>query len=393
MSKIKEFIKTKIVILTKEQKEEFNSYFPSKVYFTEQSISLVVALTQVAMILLFLVNRKLDFSSVRNVTYFSLYIYLLIATVLMSFLYTSAYRKKEYNKLIWLRRIYCFLICMWLMGITALDQMKGNDLSVFSYLLPTMAAVLLLAPLESIVIFGSTWIILMVIVLSIGIQGSLFGIAINSIFVTVLSIFISFRYYRSLVIEFLDRQIIENQYKEIKISNEKLEEIAHVDQLTGLNNRHYLHQTVYPMFKKYINKDSHSLCILMDIDFFKQYNDNYGHLQGDECIKSIAKLIKYFCETHDANAIRYGGEEFLIIKVADESLDASQIANELMESIRELRIPRDDLDIGYVTVSFGLWYDQLFSVDSLESAIQYVDEALYNAKSAGRNCICEANQK
>lgn len=393
MNKIKDRIWKKIFILSKEEKQEFINYFPNKVYLTERNISVVVALTQVAMIILFLSNKHLDLSNFRTVAYLSLYIYLLIVTIGAVFLYSYAYRTKQYKLLNWLRRVCCFLICIWLMGITFLGQMKGNDLSVFSYLLPTMAAVLLLSPLESLIIFSSTWVMLVTMILVFGSHEGLFGILINSIFVTVLSIYISFRYYRSIAIEFLDRKIIEKQYEEIKQTNQKLEEIAHVDQLTGLYNRHYLHQKVYPMFNEYICEDNYSMCLLLDIDFFKQYNDTYGHLQGDECIKSITRVIKDFCDKYDANAVRYGGEEFLIVKVGKEKFDANQIADELLQSIRDLQIPRNDSDLGYVTVSIGLWHNGLFCVSSLENAILYADNAVYYAKDNGKNCIYEAKQK
>ncbi|MFV0552606.1 MAG: GGDEF domain-containing protein [Anaerorhabdus sp.] len=387
MNSIKKMIKENIFILSKEQTKQFNEYFPHKVYKTERNISIIVALTQVIMMILFLFRKNIDFHEFRIVAYFSLYIYLFLATVLALVFYKYTYKRNMFKIYSWLRRIYCFLICMWLMGITLLDQAQGADLSVFSYLLPTMAAVLLVSPMESVVIFGSTWGLLITMLISFGNQDGQFGIIINSIFVTVLSIFISFRYYRSMAIEFCDRLTIENQYKEIKQVNHQLEDLVHVDQLTGLYNRHYLHQIIYPMFNENLKNNLHSMCLILDIDFFKQYNDNYGHLKGDECIKQITKVIREFCDRYDANAIRYGGEEFLIIKVDKNEIDALVIANELLCEINKENITRDDLEINHVTVSIGIWSDSMFKVETLETAIHYADNALYEAKAEGRNRI------
>lgn len=141
------------------------------------------------------------------------------------------------------------------------------------------------------------------------------------------------------------------------------------------------------MFNENLKNNLHSMCLILDIDFFKQYNDNYGHLKGDECIKQITKVIREFCDRYDANAIRYGGEEFLIIKVDKNEIDALVIANELLYEINKENITRDDLEINHVTVSIGIWDDSMFKVETLETAIHYADNALYKAKAEGRNRI------
>lgn len=387
MTTIKKFIHNTVFVLSDEQKKQFNEYFPQKVFKTELGISVVVAFTQVAMIFLFLTNPNLDLSNFRTVAYLTLYSYLLVVTIITIISYSFTYKNKMFKQYTWIRRAYCFLICIWLMGITFLGQMKSSDLSVYSYMLPTMAAVLLMTPIESIVIFGSSWIMLISMLFMYGTNIGFFGTLVNSSFVTVLSILISFRYYRSMAVEFSDMKIINGQYDEIMKANNKLEKLANVDQLTGLYNRHYLHQTVYSKFDDFIKNDLHSMCLLLDIDYFKQYNDNYGHLMGDECIQRITSCIRIFCEKNDAEAIRYGGEEFLVIKVSDKVINAFEKAEELHKLINDENIIRKDLDTGYVTVSIGVWEDAIYKVNTLENAIQYADNALYKAKASGRNCI------
>lgn len=373
------------VSLTSEQKKRFREYVPGKVYHTEKNISLLVAATQLCMILFF-VFRGLSFHSWRSVAYFCLYIFLFTATISAFFLYRYTVKNKKLKAFLWLRRIYAVLLCLWVVGISFLEQVKGGGFTVYCYLLPTTAAVLLFTPLESTVIFGSTWVSLTVMLLTMGNRTqNIFGDMVNSSFVTILSLFISYRYYRSTAVEFCDRELIARQYEEIKSANSLLEGLVHIDQLTGLYNRHYLHETVSPLFTQCREKHFSGMCLMMDIDNFKQYNDLYGHLQGDECLKKIAAATQALCREENASPIRYGGEEFLIVKLVGDDFDADAFAKKLLSRIADAHIERTDVTQKRVTASAGLWFGKLDSLDSLEQAIQCADDALYQAKNMGRD--------
>lgn len=373
------------VSLSPEQKKRFREYVPGKVYHTEKNIAIVVAATQLCMILFF-VFRGLSFHSWRSVAYFCLYIYLFIATIGAFFLYRYTVKNKNTKVFLWLRRIYAVLLCLWVVGISFLEQVKGGGFTVYCYLLPTTAAVLLFTPLESTVIFGGTWVSLVVMLMTMGNRGdNIFGDMINSSFVTILSLYISYRYYRSTAVEFCDRELIAAQYEEIKTANNLLEGLVHIDQLTGLYNRHYLHETVAPLFAQCREKHFSGMCLMMDIDYFKQYNDLYGHLQGDECLKKIAAATQALCREENASPIRYGGEEFLIVKLAGDDFDADAFAKKLLSRIADAHIVRTDVAQKQVTVSAGLWFGKLDSLDSIEQSIQFANDALYRAKSQGRD--------
>ena len=386
--RLKEYFSKLFFILSPDEKERFKRYLPTKVYHTEKNISILVAASQLCMILLFLFNQNLSFQNPRTLTYFCLYVFLLTVTGVAYCLYKYTVKNKKYVMFTWLRRCYAFLLCCWVLGITFLEQMKGNGLAVYCYLLPTTAALLLLSPLESTIIFGSTWGGLFYMLIANSAQKQhIFGDMVNGAFVTVLSLFISFRYYQSMAKEFQDRETIANQYAEIKKNNTLLENLAHVDQLTGLYNRHYLQETIYPKFETYKAQKFYGMCLMMDIDYFKQYNDTYGHLQGDDCLKNIANIICTFCEEEAASAIRYGGEEFLIIKLSNEPFDAPLLAEKLLQAIKMAKLPHHDVPLGFVTISAGLWVDNLSQVKDIEYAIQQADNALYDAKRQGRNRI------
>ena len=367
------------------QRVRFAAYLPGKIYTTERNMSLVVAASQLLMILLFLTGGHLSFRSPRTMTYFFLYVFLLTVTLLALVLYRYTVRRKKYRGFLWLRRVYTVLLCVWVLGITFLELVAGNGLSVYYYLLPTTAAVLLLSPLESAAIFGACWLGLLVLLARLlSPAHSLFGQMVNSTFVTLLAIFISIRYYSSTVKEFLDRETIAQQYEEIKSSNALLEKLAYVDQLTGLYNRHFLHETLYPKAEQWRASGQATLCLMLDIDYFKQYNDLYGHLQGDACLQRIASVIGQCCG-EGAAAIRYGGEEFLLIKTARAPFDARAFSQALLDKIKEADIPRSDVPQQRVTVSIGLWYGILGQQAELPAAIQAADDALYRAKAQGRD--------
>lgn len=381
-----------VVQLTPEQKKRFQEYIPLKVYATEKNIAIIVALIQLVMIIIFIDSRHLSLEFTRTMGYFSLYVFLFVVTCFAIVLYPYTVNRKKYNQFFWLRRIYTAFLCLWVLGITCMELIGGKSLSVYCYLLPTTAAFLLLTPLESAVIFGCTWLTLVFVSIKFATSsGNMFGYIINGILVTLLSFFISYRYYRSTAIEFCDRDIISRQYDEIQRKNDLLVELVNIDQLTGLNNRHYLLNNIYPLFASARTKGYYGMCLMLDIDYFKQFNDLYGHVQGDVCLQRIAGIIRTNSLKDEASSIRYGGEEFLIIKISEQTFDAEKFAQNLLSSIKKEHIERDDVKEKSVTVSAGLWYGNLKHMEHIEEAIKYADDALYEAKKTGRNRIICSN--
>lgn len=378
----------KLSVLTDEQRQRFHEYLPGKVYTTERNISILVAISQACMMLTFLVNGQVRWGNTRATKYFLLYTFLLVGTCLALFLYRYTFTNKKYHGFLWLRRCYASVLCLWVLGITYMEQMNGKNLSVYCYLMPTTAALLLLSPLESTIIFGGSWLGLMAMLLAVGNEyGNMFGVMVNSVFVTVLTLFISYRYYRSMAVEFCDMETISKQYQEIERSNALLQQVAHIDQLTGLYNRHYLLEKIYPMFEVSQQHHQYGMFLMLDIDYFKQYNDTYGHIQGDACLRIMADVLRAISKEEQADAIRYGGEEFLIIKLSQDPYDGMLFAKRLLTAIHDAAIARSDVEFDRVTVSVGLWDGELTSVSHIEAAIKYADDGLYQAKSSGRNRI------
>lgn len=390
---VKNWFLKNIVIISPEEKEGFYNYLPDKVYKTERSIAYIVLLTQVCMMLIFICYGKLRIENLRTVGYFLLYLYLAITTSIALVLYRLTYHKKAYTAFLWVRRSYVICLCLWVLGITCLEQVVGKGLSVYCYLMPTTAAFILLSPKENVCIIGGTWICMSFMLLGFfDFHTNAFSNMINSFFVSILSMFISYRYYHSMAIEYCDRKTISSQYQKIEKSNSLLQRMIHTDQLTQLYNRRYLLDYIFPMFDVCKEKHYNGVFLMLDIDYFKQYNDTYGHLQGDICLKKISDILIKVCDEYGASAVRYGGEEFLIVKMSCESIDGLKFANQLLLHVQTSDLKRVDVELGNVSVSMGLWSGSLLQISNIESAIRYADTALYKAKTLGRNCVVKSDE-
>ena len=127
-------------------------------------------------------------------------------------------------------------------------------------------------------------------------------------------------------------------------------------------------------------------CIVLDIDDYKQYNDSYGHPEGDQLLRRIGGVLRNFSSDHDIDIGRIGGEEFLAVWQEDDVHRCERMAEALRCAIEQMEIPHDSAtDHDRVTMSVGLC---ILPGNQAQSAYVYADKALYRAKDAGKNCAC-----
>ncbi|MDF2643432.1 MAG: diguanylate cyclase [Pseudomonas sp.] len=175
---------------------------------------------------------------------------------------------------------------------------------------------------------------------------------------------------------------------ELRQAHVALEKMVMEDGLTGLANRRHL-DIVLPLEISRARRLNVPLGVLMiDIDHFKRYNDLYGHLEGDGCIRAVAQVIKHAVGRSGDVAARYGGEEFTVVLPGTDELGTFRVAQAIAEGVRALGVRHDGNEPGVVTVSIGA-HTQLPKALELapESLIKAADEALYLAKQNGRDRI------
>ena len=168
--------------------------------------------------------------------------------------------------------------------------------------------------------------------------------------------------------------------------NQQLHGLASIDGLTCIANRRsfdlYLHQCIY-------HREQLSL-VLCDVDYFKRYNDTYGHQAGDRCLVSVAKILAMGVRRHDFVA-RYGGEEFVIVLPDSKLAMVCEMLRDIQKQMIDLEIPHKTSDVSpYVTLSFGIVFLKYLKGFSAREIIECADQALYRAKRKGRNQIVSA---
>lgn len=196
----------------------------------------------------------------------------------------------------------------------------------------------------------------------------------------------------SLVI-ILYRDITERKMAEIALqkANQALDKLAHHDQLTHVANRRKFDKAVEREWWRAKREDTELGVILADIDFFKQYNDLYGHLAGDDCLRDVASAIASSVHRPSDIVARYGGEEFVVLLPNTSLEGCRRLAEKMRQGVEGKNIPHEaSLDYGYVTVSFGLavMSPAQDRGSKFEDLLARADAALYQAKEEGRNRVC-----
>ncbi|WP_346353964.1 diguanylate cyclase [Azotosporobacter soli] len=188
--------------------------------------------------------------------------------------------------------------------------------------------------------------------------------------------------------ESLERQV-EERTRALQSANEELRLVSQLDGLTGIANRRSFDAALQREWKRGLRDQTSVALIMLDADQFKSYNDTYGHLAGDECLKFIAAELKTAAKRASDLAGRFGGEEFVLLLPECDLQGAAQIAEQMRHAIEAANLPHAGSSVAScVTVSLGV--AAVLPTLSLEADILVAaaDRAMYRAKQAGRNRVC-----
>lgn len=191
----------------------------------------------------------------------------------------------------------------------------------------------------------------------------------------------------SMAMVFIISYIIQRLNLSVNVMVAYAKLIGFLDQLTGISNRRGFKFRLNEL----ISEETRAGVLMFDIDFFKQYNDTYGHIKGDEILVTISNTVKEIIDYDNNIFVRYGGEEFAIVSLKSDKEKAKNIAEQIMQAVSELQIPCPDNSISnYLTISIGISETTVNNDSSLEDIISEADKALYDAKKNGRNQIVVA---
>jgi diguanylate cyclase (GGDEF)-like protein len=179
---------------------------------------------------------------------------------------------------------------------------------------------------------------------------------------------------------------LEIATQKLKIANKKLQEASYTDSLTGLYNRRYFNYIYKRELQRARREKKYVSFMMMDIDYFKQYNDTYGHIAGDLALKRVAKVIKNSFRRPSDFVFRLGGEEFGVLIIGVDEQNCETLAQKVVENVKKEAIEHKNSQVcDVVTLSVGVAC--CVADDSLddEMLLQTADAMLYKAKEEGRN--------
>jgi len=179
---------------------------------------------------------------------------------------------------------------------------------------------------------------------------------------------------------------IVDMQKDLLNANKQMEQLSYLDGLTHIYNRRGFDRAITSEWKRMF-RDNNTLSFLMiDVDYFKKYNDHYGHQAGDECLKVIASAIDEQLYRPADIVARYGGEEFVVLLPGTEKDGAMGVADRFVKAIQAIKLEHADSSISdFVSISIGVASVSKKDKISIDQLIKLADEALYHAKSSGRN--------
>ncbi|NES85319.1 MAG: diguanylate cyclase [Moorea sp. SIO2B7] len=191
--------------------------------------------------------------------------------------------------------------------------------------------------------------------------------------------------------QLLEEEKSSDRLEQLEQENQKLQQLANTDSLTQVANRRYFDEYLQLQWQWLSTQPAPLSLIFGDVDFFKAYNDTYGHQKGDACLQQLATAISNCANRPTDLVARYGGEEFGVILPNTDAQGAVKVAQLIRKSVKALGIPHDDskIDLDPILVSISLGVATIIpnSQSSPESLIAAADEALYQSKAQGRDCV------
>jgi diguanylate cyclase (GGDEF)-like protein len=184
---------------------------------------------------------------------------------------------------------------------------------------------------------------------------------------------------------FLQACLLQHCVEKSQKLAQQLNTLSRQDGLTGLANRRHLDEVMSHEWNRALRQQHPLTLMMIDVDFFKFYNDHLGHVAGDECLQQIATLLASFAKRSGELAARYGGEEFVLLFTNMEEHEAARQAERLLNGLAQCKLSNPDKNRPFVTVSIGVAVIEPTTTTGVNQLLRQADAALYKAKANGRN--------
>ena len=288
---------------------------------------------------------------------------------------------------------FTIMILFWCAGISLLDQLSSGQIIVYSISIIAVAVTPIFKPITLLLMYLIVHLPFLFLVPYFQKSSDILcANYINSTTFLIISWMISCMRYKNQIDDFNNRKIIQEKNDELERVNQKLEKLSQIDSLTGIFNRFVFDKTIeaeWDRCKRYFIPLS---LIMIDIDFFKAFNDSYGHQAGDDCLRKVSQVLSSSARRSSDTVARYGGEEFAVVLTHMEKESALKFAEQLRKRVEQLAIPHMYSSVSnYITISLGIHTVIPSDMLSIEQFIKIADKALYEAKK-DRNKVVSANR-
>jgi len=398
IKKFQNFLKDKLYIrMTAEQEMSYISTCAKRILYYERFFLFFIMAFQIYNIVYVFMYTKGRFHTTASRVYTALYAISLFVSLVCLFLVNHF--KKHFpdnpRKVVHLQIFFGIFLLVWGACITVYDQRVSENISVYMIISLIVAMMVNFTPMQAISIYGILQFLLFwFLPLLKDPSKDSYGENVNLVVMTLMCVIISICHYYYARKHYLYQQIIIEQ-------NSKLKHIAYHDSLTGLKNRRFLEEEMNDLYQQYFHEKIPLTFMMLDIDSFKSYNDQYGHMQGDECLRRVIWRIHNTLDGEHEYLIRYGGDEFLYIGIGIDESTAESKAQYFNKIIRELVIGPSDREPMGITISIGAYtvnWDETteYPTSNWEDCVSEADKALYIAKNSGKDkyiCLTGKHQK
>jgi diguanylate cyclase (GGDEF)-like protein len=353
---------------------------------------------EVIMITASLAIKGTRFMQKPNIYYAAMYILLIIVMVIFLLIFAKLQQDvPSYGKEIWLTGIFFVgSILLWCAGISLLDQLSSGQIIVYTVAIIAVAVTPILEPLTLLLIYLAVQSLFLIFLPYFHTSShGLFGNYINSTTFIIISWAISLMRYKKQVDDFNNKKLIQEKNheleyvnKELAKANQKLEKLSQTDGLTGIFNRFAFDRLIREEWDRCRRYSIPLSLIMIDVDFFKAFNDNYGHQAGDDCLRKVSEVLSCCARRSSDIVARYGGEEFAIILPYMKKVSLLEFGEKLRKGIEQLSIPHMYSQVSeHVTISLGAYSIIPSDALSIEEFIEVADKALYEAKIKRNNIV------